>query len=445
MACKQNKDGVQRVKQPGIIPAFPTHGKPPKHCVLAFHMAITANSHAIPGLTPSNPSPLLALADRCVQCGLCLPHCPTYALDRNEAESPRGRIALARALADASLPATALADAHLDHCLGCRRCEPVCPAGVEYGALLLEFRQQRRLRREADWKQKAVEWLTARPRLLDRLLGLYRALYPMLPKLLPRPPARKALLKSSSRQSSKTITKGKQSDPATASLFRGCIARRYDTDAHAALDRLCAAAGVTLIEPDAQTCCGALHAHAGNAAAAATLATSNRAAFARDVPVLSTATGCHESLMQSLAGQAPVHDAVAFLLARAETLQFRPANRRVALHLPCTQRAVVRSDDALHALLGRIPALTIVQLPDTGCCGAAGTHMLEFPERAGALRQPLLDALRGSGADTLLSANVGCRLHLQNGIQLEGAQNARTIAVRHPLDFLADYLDIDHA
>ena len=441
MACKQNKDGVQRVKQPRMIPAFPRHGKPPKHCVLASHMAITANSHAIPGLAPSNPSPLLALADRCVQCGLCLPHCPTYGLDRNEAESPRGRIALARALADGSLPATALADAHLDHCLGCRRCEPVCPAGVEYGALLLEFRQQQRLRREADWKQIAIEWLTARPRLLDRLLGVYRAFYLLLPKRLPRPPARQASVMTSSRQSNQTIFKEKQSNPGVASLFRGCIARRYDTDAHAALDRLCAAAGVTLIEPDAQTCCGALHAHAGNAGMAATLAARNRAAFAAGVPVLSSASGCHESLAQALAGHAPVRDAADFLLQHADAMHFRPAHRNVALHVPCTQRSVVRSDSAIRTLLARIPALTVIELPDTGCCGAAGMHMLEFPERARQLRQPLLDALAASGADTLLSANVGCRLHLQLGC----TDRDNTIAIRHPLDFLADYLDTNHA
>jgi glycolate oxidase iron-sulfur subunit len=397
-------------------------------------MAVPANSHAISSLAPGAPSPLLALADRCVQCGLCLPHCPTYRLDRNEAESPRGRIALARALADGSLPTTALADAHLDHCLGCRRCEPVCPAGVEYGALLLEFRQQRRQRRSANWKQKTIEWLTARPRLLDRLLGLYRGFYPLLPKALPRPPARRAAAKASPRVPAAE----------SASLFRGCIARRYDSGAHDALNRLCAAAGVALIEPDAQTCCGALHAHAGNADTAAMLAAGNRAAFAAGVPVLSTATGCHESLAQSLTEHAPVRDAAEFLLAHADALHFRPANRRVALHLPCTQRAVVRSATALRALLARIPALTVIELPDTGCCGAAGMHMLEFPERARQLRQPLLDALAASGADTLISANVGCRLHLQNGVAQAGT-NEGTIAIRHPLDFLADYLDTDHS
>src|SRR5450432_1729304 len=80
--------------------------------------------------------PLLALADRCVQCGLCLPACPTYRLDREETESPRGRIALARGLADGTLQASLVADAHLDHCLGCRRCEAVCPAGVQYAEVL---------------------------------------------------------------------------------------------------------------------------------------------------------------------------------------------------------------------------------------------------------------------------------------------------------------------
>src|SRR4249919_647896 len=88
----------------------------------------------------SGPSPLLALADRCVQCGLCQPHCPTYRLDATEAESPRGRIAYMKAVAAGSLAPTPLGDLHLDHCLACRRCEGVCPAGVEYGRLLVAGR-----------------------------------------------------------------------------------------------------------------------------------------------------------------------------------------------------------------------------------------------------------------------------------------------------------------
>ena len=90
---------------------------------------------------------LVALADRCVQCGLCLPHCPTYQLDRHESESPRGRIAYARAVATGALAPTPVGDLHLDHCLGCRRCEPVCPAGVRYGELLVAARAAQAPRR----------------------------------------------------------------------------------------------------------------------------------------------------------------------------------------------------------------------------------------------------------------------------------------------------------
>src|SRR5471030_1897364 len=105
---------------------------------------------AMPARVPrpgSLADPLLALADRCVQCGLCLPSCPTYRLDRSETESPRGRIALARAFADGTLQPNPVADAHLDHCLGCRRCEAVCPAGVQFGELLFETRHRQRERR----------------------------------------------------------------------------------------------------------------------------------------------------------------------------------------------------------------------------------------------------------------------------------------------------------
>ncbi len=122
-------------------------------------------------------------------------------------------------------------------------------------------------------------------------------------------------------------------------------------------------------------------------------------------------------------------DAIAFLAARAERLPLRACRERVALHLPCTQRNVVRSAAATRALLARVPGLDVVELDaGFGCCGAAGTQMATDPERAASFRAPLLAQLAESGATRLLSANIGCRLHFAN---------AAPVPVLHPLEFLA--------
>ncbi|MCJ0826711.1 heterodisulfide reductase-related iron-sulfur binding cluster [Luteimonas sp. 50] len=367
--------------------------------------------------------PLVALADQCVQCGLCLPACPTYRLERVEAESPRGRIALARAWALETIPATAAGDAHLDHCLACRRCEVVCPANVQYGALLVMARERQRQRRGPGLRRRTLEWLAARPQLLAILLSAYRHAWPLLPmrwRPLPRPPATVAL----------------PAPPGTAgasvAIFSGCVAHAYESGVRAALVRLAAASGVAALLPAGQGCCGTLHAHGGASDAAAALAARNRDAFAASDRVLTLASGCHEAVAAALHGGVVVEDALAFIAARGERLRFRETRERVALHLPCTQRNVVHSDAATRALLARIPGLDVVVLDaGYGCCGAAGTGMVTEPERAATHRQPLLDQLAASGATRLLSANIGCRLHFATGTQ---------VPVQHPLEFLAQCL-----
>ena len=403
-----------------MIAALPRHRKSPETRVLASPLMSLAR-HA-----PAAPvsAGLVALTDQCVQCGLCLPACPTYRLDLIESESPRGRIALARAWELATVPPTVTGDTHLDQCLGCRRCEVVCPAGVEYGALLLQARARQRERRRPGWRQKTLEWLAARPQTLTRVLGVYRRVYRHLPsslRPLPQPP-----------EAGTPPPRPSPSEPSVG-MFIGCVARAYEPAARLALSRLCNTVGIDLQVPDHQTCCGALHAHAGDDEASATLAATNRTAFAGTQTVLTLASGCHESLGQALIGTATAVDAIAFLAARADGLRFGQRRERVALHLPCTQRNVVRSDVATRALLARVPGLEVIELEaGHGCCGAAGTQMLTAPGRANAFRQPLLDQFRASGASRLLSANIGCRLHFANGTPLP---------VQHPLEFRATCLD----
>jgi glycolate oxidase iron-sulfur subunit len=361
---------------------------------------------------------LVALADRCVQCGLCLPHCPTYRLDRIEAEGPRGRIAYARAVAEGSVAPTPAGDRHLDQCLGCRRCEAACPAGVQYEDLLIAARTLQFERNPPAFAERAALATLGSPALRRLALPLAR-----LAGRLPALPAQPA---TSGKIDVPSPTRG------AVALFRGGASQGYEAGSRDALTTLLARAGWSVQDVPGQGCCGTAAAHAGDAAAAAALAGRNREAFADPQArvVLSLASGCQSLLAARLAGTAEVMDALVFLDREGRDLAFRPAGRRIALHRPCSQR-VLGSDAALMRLLARVPGLDLVELPDTGCCGAAGLHMLAEPERAATFRAPLLDALAASGASELLSANLGCRLHLGNAVSMP---------VRHPIDFLAEHL-----
>lgn len=376
----------------------------------------------------AKPGSLLALADRCVQCGLCLPACPTYAESRLEAESPRGRIALARAWELRTIQATAAGEAHLDQCLGCRSCEAVCPAGVQYGALLVQARARQRERRPADWRRKAIEALVGRPALLGALLRAYGRVHAWLPaQWRPLPPPVAAPREQSTHA---------RTDESVA-MFIGCAANAYEAGLRQSVTQCLAMLGVRVESPPGQTCCGSLHAHAGDIESAERLAARNRMAFGSTGTVLTFASGCHEAVAQALDGGATrTVDAIEFLARQLQAhpgrWRWRSRPERIALHVPCTQRNVVRSAGTLRALLASVPGIEIVELGASSCCGASGTQMLEDPARAAAFRAPLLRQLQDSGATRLLSANLGCRLHLANGT---------SVPVQHPLEFLAERIE----
>jgi glycolate oxidase iron-sulfur subunit len=392
----------------------------------------------LPAAHPATDRDLAALADACVLCGLCLPVCPTYALDRTEGESPRGRIMLMKGLAEGRLQPEPGALAHLDHCLACRNCEQVCPAHVNYGALLTGSRARLRERRQIGGKQRALEWLFAGRARLRAGLAIARWLRPLLPRAarsLPRPPA-------ASTFASTYLPSG--ANRGRVALFIGCLGRHFDADTARAAIALLTRLGWQVDVPIDQACCGAVHRHGGDDDTARQLGDVNRHAFAQAdrVAIITLASGCHETFAQSLSDgrPVPVRDIFDFLRSDAEfaKLQFRAAapGTSVALHLPCTQRTVVRNAAAIAPLLKRIPGLEIKLLPETGCCGAAGTHMMIEPERAAALRAPVVAAVAASGAATLCTSNVGCRLHLAAGLD-SGASAVRT---RHPIELLAEHL-----
>lgn len=391
-----------------------------------------------------------ALADQCVKCGLCLPHCPTYHLAANEAESPRGRIAFAQALVQGRLAPTPALNEHLDHCLVCLHCERVCPSHVRYGELIVTTRAW--LREAKPHGSRRIHALLARPRLLGELLRL--ANFPGWRAL-----AQSAALRGWSRvfgldrllrelprlpQVAATPSPTPASPRARVGLFLGCVAASVDRDVHAAATRLLHALGYEVVLPQGQACCGALALHEGDLARAAALAAPTRRAFAHAGvdTVLVSASGCLGAMRDRVFadGSIRVREIHEFLAAdaRLDTLRFRPLHQRIALHTPCTQRNVARAQDAIASLLARIAQLEIVALPALpGCCGAAGDYFQRHADFADALRGEVLDHVADANAQSLLTSNVGCRMFLANGLH----QRGDATVVLHPLVLLAQQLE----
>lgn len=394
---------------------------------------------------PDDCDHIAKLADACVKCGLCLPYCPTYALDKTETESPRGRIALARHASDNSLTATPDLRAHLDHCLGCMACERVCPVPVQYGELLTAYRAALP---PAKPRPRRILRLLTRPGALRIGVGLARATLaghwlPSLARLLPRNSTMRVAASLLAALPTPTHDQWSPAPKPAAirgrvALFGGCVQGVLEREAQDAAIRLLTAAGFDVVRLDG-LCCGALAAHMGDVDDARSKAQRvQRSLGISDIDTLLTATpGCLGTLRHDLPGK-QVHDAMAFLDQHGDALRFRPLPRKVMLHLPCTQVNVARADGALRRLLARVPQLEVEVLPTRGmCCGAAGSHMLEFPERAASLRSRVLDSMPEPVPQLLLTANIGCRLYLGAGLHERGV----SIAVEHPLTLLARQLE----
>ncbi|MGE3480307.1 MAG: (Fe-S)-binding protein [Gammaproteobacteria bacterium] len=399
-------------------------------------------------------------ADQCVKCGLCLPQCPTYRETLDEGDSPRGRISLMQALAEERLPAAGRLAHHLDRCLACRACERACPSGVRYGALIDSARalmwtgdaprgDRSRLPRLLYrmlagpgriraagralrlYQTSGLRRMVRRSGLLDRLPGLAR-LDGLLPDAAAAPRPRHDYYPPARRELGRVA------------LFTGCMTDIFSPAVLDASIRLLRLAGFGVHLPSGQGCCGALHLHAGDLARAHELARRNLDAFnalAVDA-VLYTASGCGVTLWEYPAGSgraidapgaftAPVMDVTRFLadLEWPADVPLAPLARRAAIQDPCLQRNVLRDTTPPYRLLGRIPGLEITALPGNElCCGAAGAYMLEQPEMSAALRADKLAALQGCGAELLVTANIGCAIHLAAGLRAGGSK----VEVVHP-------------
>ena len=396
--------------------------------------------------------------DACVHCGFCLQACPTFLATGDEADSPRGRIELMRALERGDLAATDTALVfHLDRCLGCRACEPVCPSGVRYGQGLETAREWLADAGGVPWLARTALWALTSPGVSDmvylfarllrasglpRLLagwGRMRFALGMLAATRPDGLGRPRTAKDGRGTTSAVVDRRGPSLPVL--LFRGCVMQGLFPHVHDATIRTLAVNGYEVREVAGQTCCGALHAHAGLGDAARALARVNVAAFGDgDEPIVVNSAGCGAFMKEYghvVGGGDPfsarVRDVTELLAANGGPVPGGPLDLHVAYDPPCHLLHAQRVADPPQRLFAAIPLLRVVTVPGAAdCCGSAGLFTLVEPEMSRAVLHPKLEALRSAAPQVVATGNPGCVMQLGAGFAARGMR----ASLRHPVELL---------
>lgn len=382
-------------------------------------------------------------------CGMCLPYCPTYRVYRNEAESPRGRIALMNALAQERIAPQKSSLTHLDHCLGCMACEAVCPSKVPYSELHTQA---------YELLQPAHASMTSWPvnHLLKTIkqpggLGKYSA--PLrwykrsglanLARPLLRLTRQKSLLRAHSLlneahpQNLATFYPARGTPQGDIALFTGCMGKVFDADTLKSCIELLSRLGYNVHVPANQNCCGALHQQHGRTDDACELEERNHDIFSRlDIShIIYTASGCGPRLQH---GSMPVTttDILSFVLSSQNLakLAFLPLQAHVMIHESCSRRYKLKTTGLSRQLLQRIPEIELHEVAANNflCCGAGGSHQLGFPDLADNLLSLKLAEIRDTKLQYLVSDNIGCSMHFKAGLKKQGMD----IEILHPVTLL---------
>jgi glycolate oxidase iron-sulfur subunit len=386
----------------------------------------------MPWITPDAPTHDELSA--CVQCGLCLPHCPTFRLTGRETASPRGRLMAMAAVADGRQIDDAFVDM-MGFCLQCRACEAVCPSFAPFGRAMEGARAEIAAQRPASG-QTPRHFVVGRVlgrRGVMRLVTTVTALVQrfrvqaVVPKWLrsglrglrPLP------VSASSRAGRRYPAVGERTG--TAALLAGCVMDPWFGDVHEATIGVLQHAGFDVVVPESQTCCGALAAHDGAVSDARRLAARNVAAFRNADLVVVDAAGCGAHLKEygHWAGDAgerlaarvrDVTEVLAEALADGRLPHLEIDRGPVAVQDPCHLRHAQRITAPPRQVVAAAGYRPVEIDPAGLCCGAAGIYSLLQPEASAELGQRKAEQVKASGSTIVASANPGCEMQLRSNL-----------------------------
>ena len=383
----------------------------------------------------------------CVQCGLCLPHCPTYRLTGRETASPRGRLQAMSAVHTGIVDVDETFESIIDFCLGCRACEPVCPGMVPFGRALEGTRAEIVAQRPT-----AGHWF--RRFLLGRVLGSARTLkfgsgalsVAQTAGLTGIGPRRYRRLSSGLRRlrGRPRATLGHRGSPGNvgrAALLAGCIQDQWFRPVNHAAIELLEMAGYEVDVPGSQTCCGALAAHDGKADEAHRLARKNAEVFDGYDLIVATSAGCSAHLVEyrhwaesgDEIGRRSVDITVAIARAIEQGLlpKMPEGAGQIGIQDPCHLRHAQKVTAEPRSILSAGGYEAVEIDPNGMCCGAAGLYTVLQPEASQQLGNQKADQVRSTGVTRVASANPGCEMQMRSAL-------GSSYEIAHPIEWYLD-------
>jgi len=396
----------------------------------------------------------------CMRCGFCLPSCPTYIESGyDEAHSPRGRIAMMKAVVDGEIEPDEEVKRSLDLCLGCRACEPVCPSGVNYGHLLEQARDIIYQNKKQSLPVKAVRKVVFKnlfphqDRMVNAtsLMGFYQRsglqkvarktgfmnLFPetmrTMEKVLP-PIPKKREMKQRPTHLKALIPKKKKN----VAFFSGCLMDTVFMSTNDATTKLLQYAGCEIVIPRTQGCCGALHGHSGERDQAKEMAKKNIQAFEEENVdyIITNAGGCGAFLVdysyllkddpewseRAHAFSSKIKDITSILIElEFHKLDLKLEEQIVTYQDSCHLKNGQKTFMEPRQLLQSIDGVDYVEMKDASrCCGSAGIYNIVESEMSMQILDYKMEQTKNTRAKTVVTANPGCLLQMKLGIEKEG-------------------------
>lgn len=389
----------------------------------------------------------------CVQCGLCLPSCPTFRLTGRETASPRGRLQAMSAVQQGLVEVDQAFASIIDFCLGCRACEPVCPSLVPYGRALEGARAE--IVEQVTGRGNQRRWLLGAALGSRSLMSAATRVVSFaqrsgLTRLAPRRFRRLSSgMRTLAGRPEPTVGHvGGSGEAGSIALLAGCIQDQWFREVNHVAIALLERAGHRVVVPEEQTCCGALAAHDGKAEEARRLAERNVDVFGSVDLVVATAAGCSAHLAgyghwadggEDIATRTvDVTVAVARAIQDGRLPSLSGSRGQIAIQDPCHLRHAQRVVNEPRLIL-RAAGYEVAEIDDLAlCCGAAGIYTILQPEASEKLGNQKADQVRSTGVRRVASANPGCEMQLRSHLDDDHM-------VLHPIEWYAIALEGESA